>query len=241
MPMALLFCGSSGSDPDLGTYLGDSPDLRSLHGNLRLNISNSFLSASTGRPSVSISRRSDSGYVSMEVNLSDLEYHASRISGDGEFDLRLLDSRGVVIAGPDPVESATRLNLLNPAKRTVSEDTMQPFMLNGIPGLGISRVIENFGWYVLVSWRRDQFLAMLEWIRVGTFLASLGSVLFAFIAAIRLAKRFDSPIVALARFAANYAADHGGSPEGQKPVTGGFRSSSTTSGFWYHRAWNPEG
>ncbi|MGD9940226.1 MAG: sensor histidine kinase [Clostridia bacterium] len=201
-------------DPTLiGAYLGDSPDLRALHGDLRLNISNSFLSASTNRPSVTISRRNDSGYIRIEVNLSDLEYHANRISGDGEFDLRLLDSRGVVIAGPDPVETATRLNLLNLAKRTASEETMQPFMLNGIPGLGISRVIENFGWYVLVSWRRDQFLAMLEWIRVGTFLASLGSVLFAFIAAVRLAKRFDSPIVALARFAANYAADYGGSHE----------------------------
>ncbi|OHD79863.1 MAG: hypothetical protein A3J97_07160 [Spirochaetes bacterium RIFOXYC1_FULL_54_7] len=130
--------------------------------------------------------------------------------------LRLLDSRGVVIAGPDPTESATRLNLLNLAKRTASKDTMQPFMLNGIPGLGISRVTENFGWYVLVSWRRDQFLAMLEWIRVGTFLASLGSVLFTLIAAIRLAKRFDTPIVALARFAANYAADYGSPPKGRE-------------------------
>jgi two-component sensor histidine kinase len=82
--------------------------------------------------------------------------------------------------------------------------------------LGISRVIENFGWYVLVTWRRDQFLAMLEWIRVGTFLASLGSILFAFIAAIRLAKRFDTPIVELARFAANYASDHDYSLAGRK-------------------------
>ncbi len=202
-------------DPTLiGTYMGDSPDLRALRGTLRLHISNSFLSASTGRPSVTISRRSESGYVSIEVNLTALEYHANRISGDAGFELRLLDSKGVVIAGPDPIESATRLNLLNLAKRTVSEDTMQPFMLNGFPGLGISRVIENFGWYVLVSWRRDQFLAMLQWIRIGTFLASLVSVLFAFIAAIRLARRFDTPIVALAHFAANYAADYGGSSLG---------------------------
>ena len=201
-------------DPVLiGTYIGDSPDLRVLKEDQRLQISHSFLSTSSGHPSVVISRRRSSGYVSMEVDLSALESHASRISGDADFDLRLLDSRGVVIAGPNPMESATRMNLLNLAKRTASSDTMQPFMLNGIPGIGISRVIENFGWYVLVSWRRDQFLAMLEWIRVGTFLASMATILFAFFAAIRLAKRFDSPIVALARFATNYAADYNNLPQ----------------------------
>jgi two-component sensor histidine kinase len=196
-------------DPALtGTYMGDSPNLRTLRGHQGLYISHSFLSASTGHPSVTITRRSDSGYVSIEVDLSALEFHANRVSGGADFDLRLLDSRGVVIAGPDPTESSTRVNLLNLAKKTSSNESMQPFMLNGIPGIGISQVIENFGWYVLVSWRRDQYLAMLEWIRVGTFLATMASVLFAFFAAIRLAKRFDAPIVALAHFAANYAADH---------------------------------
>jgi two-component sensor histidine kinase len=197
-------------DPTLiGTYMGDSPELRALKSDRTLYISHSFLSATTGQPSVIISRPSLSGYVTMEVNLAALEQHANLISGDAEFDLRLLDSRGVVIAGPYPEEAATRLNLLNHAKKAVSATDMQPFLLNGIPVLGLAQAIEHFGWYVFVSWRRDQFLAMLEWIRVGTFLASLGSVLFAFIAAIRLARRFDAPIVALARFAANYAADHG--------------------------------
>ena len=198
-------------DPILtGTYIGDSPDLRVLKEDQLLQISHSFLSTSSGHPSVVISRRRSSGYVSMEVDLSTLESHASRISGGADFDLRLLDSRGVVIAGPKPMESATRMNLLNIAKRTATSDTMQPFMLSGIPGIGISKIIENFGWYVLVSWRRDQFLAMLEWIRVGSFLALMATVLFAFFAALRLAKRFDSPIVALARFATNYAADYNG-------------------------------
>ena len=154
-------------DPRLiGTYVGDSPDIRALKGELRLYISNSFLSASTGRPSVIISRRSNSGYVSLEVNLATLEHHANRISQGADFDLRLLDSRGVVVAGPYPLETATRQNLLNIVKRTSPTDEMQPFMLNGIPGIGITRIIENFSWYVLVSWHRNQFLAMLEWIRV---------------------------------------------------------------------------
>jgi two-component sensor histidine kinase len=192
-----------------GTYMGDSPDLRTLRGHQRLYVSHSFLSTSTGRPSVTITRRSDSGYVSIEVDLSALEFHANRVSGGADFDLRLLDSRGVVIAGPDSMESATRMNLLNLVKKTSSTETMQPFMLNGIPGIGISRVIDNFNWYVLISWRRDQYLAMLEWIRVGTFLATMASILFAFFAALRLAKRFDAPIVALARFAGNYASDYG--------------------------------
>lgn len=211
-------------DPTLiGTFMGDGPDLRALKDELPLYISHSYLSASTGRPAVTISRRSYSGFVTMEVNLAALEQLANNIAGGAEFDLRLLDSRGVVIAGPDPKESATRLNLLNHAKMAVSASTMQPFLLNGIPVLGISRVINDFGWYVFVSWRRDQFLAMLEWIRAGTFLASLGSVLFAFIAAIRLARRFDTPIVVLAGFAANYAgiiandhaSDHGGVSKGR--------------------------
>lgn len=130
----------------IGTYLGDAPGLAELRG---LGMSSGYVSPVDGRAAVAILAQARGYSFVIEAGLESLEINRIRVNSVVDFDLRIMDARGVVVVGPER-EVATRVNHGN-LVHGFEGRSLRRFAIDGREKLGLSREVEGIGWSVLVS------------------------------------------------------------------------------------------
>lgn len=202
----------------IGTYLGDAPGLAELSG---LGMSSAYVSPVDGRAAVAILSTARGYAFIIEASLESLEINRIRVNSVVDFDLRIMDARGVVVVGPER-EVATRVNYGN-LVRGFEGRSLRRFAIDGREELGLSREVEGIGWSVLVSWDRARFLAAMDLIRALSIGLTGLLIVAATAVAIRGSDSFARPLTGLAAFAASYASNDGGriAPSAAFPVPEG--------------------
>ncbi len=202
----------------IGAYLGDAPGLAELHS---LGMSSGYVSPVDGRAAVAILSTARGYAFIIEASLESLEINRIRVNSVVDFDLRIMDARGVVVVGPER-EVATRVNYGN-LVRGFEGRSLRRFAIDGREELGLSREVEGIGWSVLVSWDRARFLAAMDLIRALSIGLTGLLIVAATAVAIRGSDSFARPLTGLAAFAASYASNDGGriAPSAAFPVPEG--------------------